>query len=112
MALVEEAVDLQRGHGRLGGDFDDPFEPMDNRSFSRTTEQVNAVLKREKEARSFPLVEPFYGPFEEEHEEEEEGYLPSVGDMLRLLLDSAKTKGKKKAGKKQRSESPEQRSLF
>jgi hypothetical protein len=116
MALVEEAVDLQRGRGGLEMDFLDPLDSMDERAFSRTTEQVNAVLKREKQARTFPVVEPepFYGPFEEEEEEEEEeeGYLPSLDHMVRLLLDLVKTKGKKKAGKRPRSESLEQGSLF
>jgi hypothetical protein len=117
MALVEEAVDLQRGHGGVGMDFEDPFEPMDNRSFSRTTEQVNAVLKREKEAHAFPLEgsEPFYGPFEEEEEEEqeeEEVRLPGFGEITRLLLEMAKAEVKRKRGKKDRFESPEQGSLF
>jgi hypothetical protein len=114
MALVEEAVDLQRGHGALGMGFDDPLDSMDEGAFSRTSEQVNAVLKREKQARTFPMEEsePFYGPFDEEEEEEQEDNRPSFGDVVRLLLDSVKTMGKKKAGKRQRSESSEQRSLF
>jgi hypothetical protein len=114
MTLVEEAVDLQRGHGGLGMDFLGPLESMDERAFSRTTEQVNAVLKREKQSRTFPVEEsePFYGAFEEEEEEEEEDNLPSLGDMVRLLLDSVKAKVKKKPGKKHRFESPGQGSLF
>jgi hypothetical protein len=112
MALVEEAVDLQRGHGGLGMDFVDPFESMDEGAFSRTTEQVNAVLKREKEARTFPVEvsEPFYGPFEEE--EEEEDRLPGFGEIARLLLEMAKAEAKRKRGKKPGFEGPEQGSLF
>jgi hypothetical protein len=107
MALVEEAVDLQRGHGGLGMDFLDPLDSRDEGAFSRTTEQVNAVLKREKQARTFPVEEsePFYSPFEEEDQEEED-YLPSSGNLARLLLDSVKAEVKKKRGKRQRFEDP------
>jgi hypothetical protein len=114
MALVEEAVDLQRGRGGLGMDFLDSLEAMDERDFSRTTEQVNAVLKREKQARTFPLEEsePFYGPFDEEDEEEEEDNRPIFGDVARLLLDLVKAKVKRKPGKKPHFEGPGQGSLF
>jgi hypothetical protein len=117
MALVEEAVDLQRGHGGLGMPFDDLLDSMDERAFSRTAEEMNAVLEREKQSRTFPVEEsePFYGPLEEEDEEEEEkeeGQLPSFGDMARLLLELVKAKVKRRPGKKQRHENPGQRSLF
>jgi hypothetical protein len=72
---------------------------MDERDFSRTTEQVNAVLKREKQARTFPLAEPkpYYEPIDEEDEdEEEEDNRPSFGDLAHLLLDLVKAQVKKK----------------
>jgi hypothetical protein len=117
MALVDEAVDLQRGHGGLGMDFLDPLDTMDEHAFSRTTEQVNAVLKREKQSRTFPVrePEPFYDPIWEEDEEDEEGKEdkpPSFGDIARLLLESVKAKVKKRRGQEHRDETPGQRSLF
>jgi hypothetical protein len=114
MALVDEAVDLQRGHGGLGMDFLDPLDTLDEHAFSRTTEQVNAVLKREKQSRTFPVrePEPFYDPIWEEDEEEEEDNRPSLGDIARLLLESVKAKVTKKRGQKQRDETSGQRSLF
>jgi len=114
MALVDEAVDLQRGHGGLGMDFLDPLDTMDEHAFSRTTEQVNAVLKREKQSRTIPVhgPEPFYDPFGGEEEEDEEDEVPTFGDMARLLLESAKAKVKKKRGQKHQDETSGQRSLF
>jgi hypothetical protein len=117
MALVDEAVDLQRGHGRLGMDFLDPLDTLDEHAFSRTTEQVNAVLKREKQSRTFPVhePEPFYEPFGEEEEEDEvdeEGRPPTFGDIARLLLESVKAKVKKKRGQKHQDETSGQGSLF
>jgi hypothetical protein len=117
MALVDEAVDLQRGHGGLGMNFLDPFDTMDERAFSRTTEQVSAVLKREKQSRTFPVQEhePFYDSFgeeDEEDQEDEEDKLPTFGDIARLLLESVKAKVQKKRGQKHRHETPGQRSLF
>ena len=117
MALVDEAVDLRRGHGGLGIDFLDPLATMDEHAFSRTTEQVNAVLKREKQSRTFPVQEPepFYDRFGEEDEadeKDEEDELPTFGDIARLLLESAKAKVKKKRGQKHQDETSGQRSLF
>jgi len=117
MALVDEAVDLQRGHGGLGTDFLDPLDTLDEHAFSRTTEQVNAVLKREKQSCTFPVQEPepFYDRFGEEDEadeEDEEDELPTFGDIARLLLESAKAKVKKKRGQKHQDETSGQRSLF
>jgi hypothetical protein len=111
MALVEEAVDLHRGHGGIS--FLDALDSGGEGAFSRSTEQVNAVLKREKQAHTFPLQrsEAFYEPFLEDDEEEEED-LPSFGDLARLLLDSVKTEVKKNRGKRQRFEDPGQGSLF
>jgi hypothetical protein len=66
MALVDEAIDLQRGHGGLGMDFPDPLDTLDQHALSRTTDQVNAVLERGKQARTFPVHarEPFYDRFD------------------------------------------------
>jgi hypothetical protein len=114
MALVDAAVDLQRGHGGFGMDFLDPLDTMDEHAFSRTTEQVNAVLKREKQSRTFPVQEPepFYDRFGEEDEEDEQDKPPTFGDIARLLLESVKAKVKKKRGQKQCDETSGQRSLF
>ena len=90
MALVDEAVDLRRGPGGRGMDFLDWVDSMDDHAFSMTTEQLNAVLKREKQSRAFPVHEPdpFYDAFGEEDEadeEDEEDELPTFGDIARLL---------------------------
>jgi hypothetical protein len=118
MALVDEAVDLQRSHGGLGMEFSDPFDTMDEHAFARTTEQVNAVLKRERQARTFPAQErePIYDRFEEEEVEEdeefEEGKPPTFADLARLLLEAAKARVKRKREKKRYDETSEQGSLF
>jgi hypothetical protein len=120
MALVDEAVDLQRSHGGLGMGFHDPLDTRDEHAFSRTTEQVNAVLKREKQARTFPVQErePFYDRFEEEgeeieeEEEFEEDKPPAFGDLARLLLEVAKARAKRKRARKKYDLPSEQGSLF
>jgi len=72
MALVEEAVDLERGRGGFGMGFLDSSASL--APFSRTTAQVNAVLEREKEARDYPKLKPetFDDYFDDEEEEEDE----------------------------------------
>ena len=102
MTLVDEAVELQRGHRGRGRDFLDWVTSIDGRAFSRTSEQVNAVLNREKQSRTFPAYKPapFSDRFEDEafsddEEEDEDNYQPRMNDIAQLLLELAKAEGKK-----------------
>jgi hypothetical protein len=119
MTLVDEAVELQRGHRGRGRDFLDWVTSVDGRAFSRTSEQVNAVLKREKQSRTFPAYKPvpFSDRFEDDafsddEEEDEDNYQPTMNDIAQLLLELAKAEGKKGRRKKGQSNFPDQGGLF
>jgi hypothetical protein len=111
MALVDEAVELRRGlHGRKM-DFMDWVDSVDDRSFSMTTEELDEVLKGEKQSRKFPAypLAPIYEPFDEEDEEDDE---QEFEDFSRFLQELGQAGGKQERRKKGRSDFPGQRSLF
>ena len=119
MTLVDEAVELQRGHRGRGRDFLDWVASVDGRAFSRTSEQVNAVLKREKQSRTFPAYKPapFSDRFEDEafsddEEKDEDNDQPTMNDIAQLLLELAKAEGKKGRRKKGQGNFPDQGGLF
>jgi hypothetical protein len=118
MALVDEAVELRRG-GVRRMDFLDWVAAADKDAFSMTSEQVSAVLKRERQSSKFPAYKPtpFRDPFEEDpffaDEEADEGdEEPIFEDIARLLLETTEAEAKRKGRKKGRHQIPEQGDLF
>ena len=119
MALVDEAVELRRGRGARRMDFLDWVAAADKEAFSMTTEQVSAVLKRERQSSNFPAYEPtpFRDSFEEavsfaDAEAEEDDEEPTFEDIARLLLEGAEAEAKRKRRGKGRHQKPEQGELF
>ena len=103
MSLVDEAVELKRGRGRRRMNFFDWMDAADEDAFSMSTEQVSAVLQREKQSPRFPAYEsrPIADPFEEDaffddEEAEEASDVPSFEEIGRLLVEGgdSKTRGR------------------
>jgi hypothetical protein len=122
MALVDEAVELRRGRGGRRMDFMDWVTAADERTFSMTTEQINAVLKREKQSRAFPAYQPppyrdrfqdhgyFDGDEDDEDDEDDQG--PTLEEITEHLRELRKAEQKREQAKKGRREFPGQGELF
>jgi tetratricopeptide (TPR) repeat protein len=111
MALVDEAVELRRSSTEHGMDLMDWVDTINDRAFSLTTEQLNAVVKREKRLNKFPVYRPssHFEPFEGEEDETEE---LEFEEFSQLLEELGQTEGKPYRRKKGRRDFRGQRSLF
>ncbi|HTF26485.1 MAG TPA: hypothetical protein VK937_21630 [Candidatus Limnocylindria bacterium] len=67
MAIINEAIELRRGHRNTMTKFLDWLVSEDWQDFSMTTEQIHAVLQHEKHSRAFPSGRhaPLRVPFRE-----------------------------------------------
>jgi len=119
MDLVDEAVELQRGRAgrRLG--FPDWLDSMSGPAFSMSSEELNRVLKREKQSPKFPVYNwaPDRVPFDreafcEDQEDELDIEQGMLDEFARLVLELERAPGKRKRPKKARRDFPSQGELF
>ncbi len=122
MALVEEAVDLRRDSGLRGSSFLDWIDSLEPRSLSMNTDELNKVLRREKEESKFPTFEPRklgrgFDPnafFDDDEEDEEDPFRGlSFDEMAELAQELFRQpKGDNPPRKRRGPPSPGQRGLF
>lgn len=118
-SLINEAVEFGRGRRNAMTNFFDWFDPGDWHDFSMTTEQIHAVLQREKRSPTFPTDRsaPFRVSFsretmfldDQELENDDEPF--TLDDMAqRLAAEMSQARGRQQ--KKVRRELPGQGDLF
>jgi hypothetical protein len=120
-ALAGEAIELRRGE-TMGLNFLDILDSLeDPRHVSITAERVDAVLMRERSARSYIPPASTASPFEDfnvdfdDEEELDEDFVPIFGVPGRRAETPpapAKPRGKRRKAKPTDTPGPEQRSLF
>jgi hypothetical protein len=100
MSIINEAIEL--GRGRRNGSFFDWLDSDDWHDFSMTTEQIHAVLQREKHARAFPKDRParLHVPFREtvfldDPELENDDEPSALDDTNQLVPEMGQPRGKR-----------------
>jgi hypothetical protein len=117
-SVINEAVELRRGRRNAKTKFFDWLDSEDWRDFSMTTEQIHAVLQREKRSPTFPANRsaPFRTPFSREtmslddEYEENDGEPFTLDDIARLAAEMSQARGSRQ--KKVRRDLPGQGELF
>jgi hypothetical protein len=117
-SVINEAVELRRSRCNVTTNFFDWLDSEDWHDFSMTTEQVYAVLQREKHSRTFPTDRsaPFRVPSSREtiflDDKDRESYDEpfTLDDMARLVAEMSQPRGRRQ--KKERRDLPGQGDLF
>ena len=117
-SVINEAVELRRGRPGAKTNFFDWLDSEDWHDFSMTTEQIHAVLQREKHSPTFPTDRS--GPFrvsfsretmfldDEDLENDDEPF--TLDDVARLAAEMSQARGRRQ--KKVRRDLPGQGDLF
>ena len=102
MSIINEAMELRRGRRNAMSRFFDWFDSENWHDFSMTTEQIHAVLQREKHARAFPKDRHarFHVPFREavfldDQELENDDEPSALDDTNQLVPEMGQPRGKR-----------------
>ena len=117
-SVINEAVELRRGRPGAKTNFFDWLDSEDWHDFSMTTEQIHAVLQRERHSPTFPTDRsaPFRVSFsretmfldDEDLENDDEPF--TLDDVARLAAEMSQARGRRQ--KKVRRDLPGQGDLF
>jgi hypothetical protein len=117
-SVINEAVELRRGRRNATTNFFDWLDSEDWHDFSMTTEQIHAVLQREKHSCTFPTDRsaavrvPFSREtiFLDDKDLENDDEPFNLDDMARLVAEMSQPRGRRQ--KKVRRDLPGQGDLF
>jgi hypothetical protein len=116
-SIINEAVELRRGRYNAATNFFDWLDSENWDDFSMTTEQIHAVLQRERHSRAFPQDRPapFRVPsreaiFLDDDEPEIDDQPFALDDIARLVAEMSQNQAKRH--KKARRDLPGQGDLF